>query len=260
MDSKDTRKRKIKALAALAFFVLANLPASKAEDMRPALPQQDMGLAIRGSMDPFQSYPSKQQIDTGYAQKTNDCSDHGETDGEFRCVKTLSNGSYVLFLTDQENHGENFKRQVQMTEFDAQKEPQGRRTIRLKKAFTFVGSERRLRAEFFDVVNRPKGGKITREIIIYEYEPETNQLKNLTWTSYEQIEQSEFAMITRHVALAFDEDGNPLNGRAEKWKNEVPVERLFSWDRFTDGEKNLDRKAWNGWKEKIFSASPRQIF
>ncbi len=262
MQEIRSKGKKRKAIAILAALVLTSLPVTFAEDMSPSFSQKDMAFSAHARLGEIKSsYPLPQFFETGLVQKTGDtCTDPGEEDGNFRCFKNFSNGSRVMLTTDQEHHGEEFKRQVQLAEFNARGEAQGRRTIRHKIAYRYVNDEKKVRAEFFDVVDRPKNGKITREIILYEYNVATGKAERISWTSYEQIGDSQFAMITRHVVLAFDNEGNPLNGRAEKWRNQVPVEKLFSWDRIIDGSRSLDLKTWETWKNQIFNASPRQIF
>ncbi len=253
----------IKLAAVILAGAMIFSPVSMAEEMSPSFSQKDIPFSMHGKLGGLNQYPSIAQIETSGAlvQKTNDtCSDPGEKDGHFSCIKQFSNGVAVTMTTDQEHFGEDFKRQVVIAEFNNRKELTARQTVRQKTVFKTVKGERRVSKEFFDVVNRPQGKKITREIVIYEYDLSTGMARNISWTSYEQIGDSAFAMITRHVALTFDEDGKPLMGRAEKWKNEVPVENLFHWDRMVDGSRALDMTSWETWKTQIFNASPRQIF
>lgn len=271
----ELRNKKIKALVPVlvAVFSLSNPLPAMAEDATAGFnkdwswvqnKQQNFDNAPIAAAPQNQSaakdiFAPVPNIAAPVIQKTGDtCNDPGETDGFYRCIKTFSNGFSIVISNDQEHHGDAFKRQTRISEFDAQGRAQSRKTIRRKVNFVPFTDEKKLKSEFFDIVNRPKNKKITREVILYEYRPDTGSLKSLTWTSYEQIDETQFAMITRHIALNFDEDGNPLQGRAEKWKNQVPVERLFYWDRNMSGPLSLD--TWKMWQNEILKASPRQIF
>lgn len=258
-------KKAGKAVTGLLMLIMAGMPVSFAEDISPNFAQKDLSFTAQPQLD-LGKYSMKTgfqgiRTEDGLVSLVSDtCSDPGDKEGSFRCLKTFSNGNKVQITTDQEYHGEDFKRQTVIAEFNSNNLIQGRQTVRQKISYKFVNNERKMRAEFFDVVSRPKNGKITREVIIYQYNTATGDLQNVSWTSYEQIGDSAFAMITRHVALTYDEDGKPLMGRAEKWRNEVPVEKLFSWNRVLDGNRTLDMNSWDTWKNQIFKISPRQIF
>ncbi len=238
-----------KKIAAVITAALILLPSSAgAEEMAGSI--SGFGFQIAGG-----GYE-----DTRVTRKIADtCTDPGEKDGDFRCIKTFSNGSKVVVVTDQEHHGSDFKKQARIAEFNAEGQTVNSRTVRQKTAYVYKKGGRSVRTDFFDIVTRPRGKQITREVILYEYNSRTEKLKTLSWTSYEQIGSSQFAMIKRHILLSYDEDGNPLRGRVEKWENQVPVHSLFNWDRLTDGIKTLDLKAWELWKDQIVKASPRQV-
>jgi hypothetical protein len=262
-DHKNETGMLKKAAAAMLIFALCG-PASFAEEIPASFGQRDLSFTAHNPL--LGKYPIRHgfqgmPLDSGLVRKISDtCSDPGESDGIFRCAKKFSDGSTIQISTDQEHHGEEFKRQSVIAEFNARGEIMGRQSVRQKTAYQYLNDERKIRAEFFDIVNRPKNGKITREVIIYEYDLATGKAGKLSWTSYEQIGESDFAMITRHVALSYDSEGRPLMGRAEKWKDQVPVEQLFHWDRITDGIRSLDFNSWENWQNQIFNASPRQIF
>jgi hypothetical protein len=264
--SESEKKRHGKAAAIALALMIASSPAATSEEISASFARNDAAFAPHPQLMEFGKYPIRHgfqgiQIETGVVSKTSDtCTDPGEADGSFRCLKTFSNGNKVQMTADQEHHGEDFKRQVVIAEFNASGQILGRQTVRQKTAYKDLDGKKKVRAEFFDIVNRPKDGKITREVIIYEYNLTTGMAQTISWTSYEQIGDSGFAMITRHVALTYDRDGRPLMGRAEKWKNEVPVEKLFSWNRMLDGTNRLDINSWETWKTQILNASPRQIF
>lgn len=271
MNKRSAKQLKKAIPALIAALALAN-PGSVFADESAAVLQKDWTWTVQNQPQNIQTVPKdkesderkeifapKPRIDAPVIQKTGDtCQDPGTTDGFYRCIKTFSNGFSVTISNEQEHHGDNFKRQTRIVEMDDKGQAQSSKTIRRKMAYSPFSNGKKLEKEFFDIVNRPKNKKITREVIIYEYLPETGNLKSMSWTSYEQIDETQFAMITRHIALNFDSNGSPLNGRAEKWKNQIPSERLFYWDRNMSGPLSVD--SWKSWQEQIFNASPRQIF
>lgn len=271
MKTFQNRKLK-KVFPALIAVLTFTVPVPVHAEDAAATINKDWAWTVQNPSQNIQTAPAEKQqderkdifapkprIDAPIIQKTGDtCQDPGTTDGFYRCIKTFSNGFSVTISNEQEHHGDNFKRQTRIVEMDDKGQAQSSKTIRRKMAFTPFTNGKKLEKEFFDIVNRPKNKKITREVILYEYYPQSGNLKSLSWTSYEQINETQFAMITRHISLKFDQSGSPLQGRAEKWKNEVPVERLFYWDRNISGKLSID--SWKSWQDQILNASPRQIF
>lgn len=146
------------------------------------------------------------------------CAPAGERDGRFDCVKLRKDGSAIVFVTQQEQHGNELKRLIRIAEFDARERPLHSGLIRQKKSYLYRGRQRKVRDEFVDVVNWPLGCPIRRDIYHYEYDPITQKPTEFSWSRYEQIKDSAWAKITQHMQLSFDASGKILSRKTHRWQ------------------------------------------
>ena len=164
------------------------------------------------------------------------CAATGDRDGRFDCVRLRADGSAVVFITQQEQHGNELKRLIRIAEFDARQRPLHSELIRQKKSHLYRGRQKKVRAEFLDVVNWPRGCPISRNIYHYEYDLKTQKPKKFSWSHYEQIEDSAWAEITQYIRLSFDENGRVLSRKTHQWETSkiVPADCQASLIRHID--------------------------
>lgn len=180
------------------------------------------------------------------------CDSQGnQQNGSTTCVQNETNGRVLHTLKQYEIHGSSKKFQTVATLYDREGRRLDRKSIRQRIDYKIDESGMAKKAEFFDVVERPTHGKITRTILIYQYDPKTQNLKKMTWTKYLQIGNTKFASLLKHVTLTYDDRGAPLKGRAEKWLDGVRTEKVFSWDREVKGSLGLEQSGWREWEGSV---------
>ena len=134
-------------------------------------------------------------------------------------VRTFPNGHKTVALTEKESHGPETKLQTRISEVSPEGEILNRQTVRQKTAYIEDDEEKKIRAEFIDIVSRPKDSKTTRDIIFCEYSLETQKLKNASWARYEQIGKSDLARIVRYETVLCDSNGRPLKMTERSWRD-----------------------------------------
>lgn len=223
----------------LLVFALSQIPGTSGVDNQISLPPSSLG-------ENFVKITSSLSV---APQLSSNCADPEEKEGWMTCTKTYSNGIKQQITNYQESFGTQFKRQTQITELLPDGKTRSVKTVRLKTVYEYVGNERRKKSEYFDIVTRPSGKKITRQIILYRYDSETQKKSYGSWTQYEQIGDEMFASLVQHVVLNYDAGGAPLTGRAERWKDQISVE-----------SSPIDLQGGKVWENEMLSASPSNLF
>lgn len=183
---------------------------------------------------------------------TNDCRTAGdEAHGSNSCKKVYSNGASLELHSDHEIAGDQFKKQTQMTELDAQGRVKTKKTVRQKINFRYLGDRKIKESEFFDIVTTPEERPITREFVTRQFDPKTGKLLKTSWTKYERLPGTMLAGISFHVVLSYEQNGSPLKGRAEEWRDGKVHKTIFSWRRSVDTNQPLDLKSWRKWEAWI---------
>ncbi len=129
-------------------------------------------------------------------------------------VRMFPSGFKTVTRTAREFTTGETKTQVRVAEITPGGQERSSQTLRRKTAYEENGT---LRKEFVDIVNRPQDARTTRDIIVYEYSPESRKIKNASWARYEQIRESDFARIVRYETVLCDENGRPRKTTARSW-------------------------------------------
>lgn len=183
------------------------------------------------------------------------CTEAGDAfNGSLTCLQEYADKSVrdvsIHYLTE----GNVYKRQTISTEFDADGHRLNKRSVRYRADYVFEDGKRLKTVERFDIVNRPLTGKITRELIVVQYHPQSEKTKKVTWAKYRQIGEEMSAEISHHAYLTYDEAGQPIKGRAEKWQDRQVVDTLLNWNlakNQTFKIEESDWQTWEGWLQRI---------
>lgn len=187
---------------------------------------------------------------TGLAEKNCRAFGHQARGGE-TCKYQYSDGMYTATRDTYEQIGQEMKRQMVIEEFSSAGIQNYKKSIRQKIKFKRAGDLEVKKTEFFDIVTRPAEGKITREFIIHEYNPETHALLKTTYTKYLQIDNSQEAELIRHAVLKYNAAGVPEKGLADIWENQKFKTRIFEWSLPRDGMGKLNLNDWQKIEQNI---------
>lgn len=242
------KNKTVITLIVLAMFNLSLQDQVSALTATDTLPSQVQGI---------NSFDQKSSV-TFSAQETRipqDCKTNGdETEGSSLCRQTYSDGSYATSESHHEKAWNEIKIQTFITRFDAQGMELGKQTVRRKTDFTDDSQKIRTK-DSFDIVSFPPGQKITREVLIFEYQKDGKTFSKISYAKYNQIEDLAFASLIYNVTLRYDEKGFPLRGRAERWANGSRASDFFRWSREVNGMEKFDPAAWKQWEEITKRAS-----
>lgn len=209
------------------------------------------------SPTPFHLNPRISHLGDVVTLSSKNCTGTGDgSEGSLTCQQNYSNGDSLILTIDYETFGNEFKGQTWISSRDASGHEEETKTIRHKIRHVYLGKQKMKQAEFFDIVRQSSLGKIIREIFLYEYYLENQEIKTATWALYQEIGHSSSASLSHYAFMANDADGNPLIARVDRYQDGVKVKELYHWDRIQDGFQTFDPAAWKQWKDRVLSGRP----
>lgn len=178
----------------------------------------------------------------------------GAASGALSCHRIYSNGHHAQIVTQRATLGDEYKQQSVITEFDRENNLLYTKTVRHRIDYNFYqGEDRGKEREFFDVIYEPVGKKISRELLIYKYHPNSQKVKSMTWAQYEQIGHSATAGLVYHAALYYDKSGRPERGVAEKWEHGKKIADYLNWSSLRQGTSLFNKNSWAKWESWLKS-------
>lgn len=241
---------KTKKLAAFIALVMFSL----------SVPEQASALTADTLPNQLQSMNDlNQKSSVTFADQKNvipqDCKTSGDaSDGSSLCRQTYSDGSYATSESHHERAWNEFKNQSFIVRYSAQGKELGKQTVRRKTDFS-DDSQKVRRKDSFDIVSFPPGQKITREVLIFEYQADGKTYSKISYAKYNQIDDLAFASLIYNVTLRYDEKGFPLRGRAERWAGGERASDFFRWSREVNGMEAFDSAVWKQWEDITKRAS-----
>ena len=179
----------------------------------------------------------------------------GNDPGTLSCDRVYSNGHYARIVTQRATLGDQYKQQSVITEFDREDHLVYKKTVRQRIDYNFHQEDRGKEREMIDVTYEPAGKKISRELLICKYYPDSGKAKFMSWAQYEQIGDSARAGLVYHAALYYDRSGRPDRGVAEKWDRGKKVADYLSWSSLRQGPRSFDKNSWAQWESWLKSIS-----
>lgn len=181
-----------------------------------------------------------------------ECSTTGDSSqGSESCLDRKADGSFSESTTNHENFGNEKKEQTVIRYFTANGESAGEDTTRIKTSYrdNEDGSKQKER-EFFDIVNQPPRGLITRDLIVKEYRQ--GELKKVTWAHYLEIGTRKAGLA--HHAVLYYEDGKLTSGFANKYKGGKVIDTLLNYDPTKNPNLRIEKTGvlkWAGWIDQL---------
>ena len=191
--------------------------------------------------------------------KPQDCATEGDqTSGTSLCKQMHGDGSYLMSESTYEKAWNELKNQTILMPFDAFGKAGEKQVVRQRTRFSDESQTIRTQ-DSFDIVSYPAGQKITREVLIFEYWPDGKTFSKVSYAKYNQIDDLAFAGLIYNVALHYDDEGLPLKGRAELWKDGKKSHDFFRWNREVQGPEMFDPIAWKQWEDLAKASSLQRI-
>lgn len=179
----------------------------------------------------------------------------GDAEGATVCDRAYSNGHRATIVMQKMAEGDEAKLQSIVEEYDGQGGLVFKKTVRHRTDYNYYKDEKSLEREFVDIIYQPAEGKTTRELMVRQYHLDTGKTRSLTWTQYEQIGASDKARLVYNATLAYDSNGTPARGLAERWDQGQKVATYIDWDAATQGRMMFDKENWREWESWIQSIS-----
>ena len=184
------------------------------------------------------------------------CSQGGNAaEGTNACERVYSNGHHATLLTQSANEGDELKRQTVIDEFDSNGNFLFKKTIRHRVDYLYLNDQKAKEKEFFDILYQPADKKTTRELMVYEYFPDTGKTRSLSWTQYKQIENEPRAELVYNAMLRYSADGKPDRGIAEQWDKGVKTVTFLNWNRHSSSYAPTAPETWRQWEVWIGTVS-----
>jgi len=184
------------------------------------------------------------------------CSQGGNAaEGTNACERVYSNGHHATLLTQSANEGDELKRQTVIDEFDRDGNFLFKKTIRHRVDYLYLNDQKSKEKEFFDILYQPADKKTTRELMVYEYFPDTGKTRSLSWAQYKQIENEPRAELVYNAMLRYSADGNPDRGIAEQWNKGVKTVTFLNWNRHSSNYAPTTPETWRQWEVWIGTVS-----
>ncbi len=182
-----------------------------------------------------------------------DCSSSGDaSEGSQNCIVRSSDGSFSESAADWENFGDESKKQTVVRHYNSNGESAGEDTIRIKTSYrSNPGNVKQKEREFYDLVNQPSQGLISRDLVVKEYNSQ-GELKKITWAHYVEIGTRK-AGLAHHAALYY-EDGKLTSGFANKYKNGKVVDTLLNYDPVKNPNLRMEKTGalkWANWIDQL---------
>lgn len=166
------------------------------------------------------------------------------------CMRTFSDQSVEKIETKETEQGDEIRKQVTITTLDALNRIEQLKSIyhgtqyqsevedaeKRKKEFEFL--------EFLDI--HPE--KSFKEILIYDYHPQSQKIQKMTWAKYSFDEDSSQSHLLAHAYLTYDAQGNPDKGLAESIESGNFMAEVLEGKMQESTHRNLLQKQWKVWE------------
>ena len=217
-------------------FLSENSPLSKPDE---SLNPKDISFTeISG--------PGKQCSSTGNAGQ-----------GSQGCLQRNEDGSFSEIEAQWENFGDEIKKQIIVKNYDAKGDPISEETIRIKASEKMLADgTRALEKESIDIVKQPAQGKVTRDLIVKNYEK--GQSTKVTWAHY--IENPNIGALKAglaHHAVLYYENGKVKAGFANQYKNGRVVDTLLNYNPAKNPNLRLELTGitkWENWIDQLIQS------
>lgn len=180
------------------------------------------------------------------------CSRNGASGNEnSECTRSYSDQSSQQVTIDQKTKGAEFRQMTTIADFDARHDLQNAKTIYQGTQRNASGTKKEF--EFFEITVTPRQGNATKEILIYDFYPDSGQVKKMTWAKYEQSDDLKDAVLVSHTYLTYGLNGKPEKGVAESLENGAFTAEFLNWDDTDPVKIQINRDAWRVWENWIQS-------
>ncbi|HRK61877.1 MAG TPA: hypothetical protein PLY88_04935 [Candidatus Omnitrophota bacterium] len=186
------------------------------------------------------------------------CSSTGDAgQGSQGCLQRNADGSFSEIEAQWENFGDEIKKQIIVKNYDAKGDQISEETIRIKASGKILNDGTRvLEKESIDIVKQPAQGKVTRDLIVKNYEK--GQSTKVTWAHY--VENPNIGALKAglaHHAVLYYENGKVKAGFANQYKNGRVVDTLLNYNPAKNPNLRLELTGitkWANWIDQLVQA------
>jgi len=183
------------------------------------------------------------------------CTAAGDTgQGSQSCLKRNEDGSFAEIESHWEQFGNESKKQVITKNYGSNGDQMSEETIRIKSSHTSLADGKKiLEKESIDIVKQPAQGKVTRDLIVKNYEK--GQLTKVTWAHY--IENPNIGALKAglaHHAVLYYEKGQVKAGFANQYNNGRVVDTLLNYNPAKNPNLRLELTGitkWSNWIDQL---------
>lgn len=186
-----------------------------------------------------------------------ECTSQGDgSNGSKNCLIRDEDGSFSEKTTSWENFGDERKEQTVSKHYNSNGDSAGEDTVRIKTNFhTGLNGQTQKQSEYYDIVNQPPQGLITRDMIVKEYNSK-GDLKKITWAHY--IEMGTRKAGLAHHAVLYYKDGKLTEGYANQYKNGKVIDTLLNYNPAKNPNLRMELTGitkWVGWIDHLIHDS-----